>query len=149
MHRKANKFFHLIVIKNLTALLKFLFTYIISFGWLIKCPQWLLQNIVRPCPTISPLMGDNSSIEEVAAEDCHWNSGPVSRKQLYEEPKPCAHSMTFSPETVCRWRLLEFLWSSTLLSVQWLLWTGWDNLWNTVIFLYKLVNKNTVTVKKC
>lgn len=29
---KANKSFYLIVIKNITALLKFLFTYIISFG---------------------------------------------------------------------------------------------------------------------
>ena len=51
---KANKSFYLTVIKNLTALLKFLFTYIISFGWLIKCPQWLLQWQLASLRTSDP-----------------------------------------------------------------------------------------------
>ena len=83
----------------------------------------------------------NSSIENVVAQGCHFNSGPASREQLCEEPEPLGFTLWLQP-----WGRRQLKTSRTPLILHSLICTvitmrtGWDNSW--IIFLHKLVNKN-------
>lgn len=76
-----NKFFYLIVIKNLTALLKFfLFIALFFFFWLAnKMPTMIFK------PLSQYLLSQRRYKygTEDSVEDCDVNSVPVPRKQLH------------------------------------------------------------------